>query len=492
MKFLARLSLIIILTATVTGISVHAAEPSPETVLETMKKASDFMANTVSNRGGYVYIYSADLTRQWGEIPARPTQIWTQPPGTPTVGLMYLRAWQVTGEEIFLEYAEMAADALAAGQHRAGGWNYLIDFDMPGIEEWYETSASRNWGFEEYYHYYGNCTFDDDATYEPANFLLQLYHATTGMEFLRPLQKSLEFVLEAQYPNGAWPQRYPLKYDYPHDGHPDYTHYYTFNDGVIHNNIMLLMDAWNKLGDERYREAAVRGMYFYITSQLPKPQGGWAQQYTMDMKPGAARTYEPAAVSVHSTLSNIRDLYTFYGMTGDRRFLRPIPDAIDWLERSVLSTDPSDDYTHAGFYEPGVNLPLYYHFEGAGPEDHEYEINHEREGAWWYRKSATVNIGRLRDEYERHSAMSPGEATAAYELRRKREQQPERPSPGEVAEIIDALDSRGAWVTREAIRDTRNGMLSDAPAENIQAISIRVFLNNMNTLVDYLAVSKEN
>jgi len=453
-------------------------------VLAAMKKAASFMADTVSTRGGYVYMYSKDLSRRWGEIPARETQIWCQPPGTPAVGMMFLEAYRVTGEEEFLRYAERAADALVWGQHPSGGWHYLIDFDMPGIRKWYEETASRCWGWEEYYHYYGNCTFDDSATYAPARFLLELYTTTLDPKYRTPLLKALGFVLEAQYPNGGWPQRYPLMYDFPHDGIADYTHYYTFNDGVIRNNVMLLFEAWEKLGNEEYLKAARRGMDFYIISQLPEPQAGWAQQYTMDMKPGAARTYEPAAVSTHRTVRNIRDLMIFYTMTGDRRYLNPIPSAIEWLRNSVINTDPSAGYTHAGFYEPGTNEPLYYHFKGTCPEDHTWWIDHDRTGAWWYRKSAKPDIEGLEREYERVSALTPEQALAEYRASKEKKTTP-KPDTAEVERIISSMDSRGAWITEMRVRKYDKGMLK-VPPDIIEGIDIRVFLKNMNTLMDSL------
>ena len=52
-----------------------AAEPKEKDVLAAMKKAAGFMVNTVSTNGGYVYMYSEDLSQQWGEVPARKTQI---------------------------------------------------------------------------------------------------------------------------------------------------------------------------------------------------------------------------------------------------------------------------------------------------------------------------------------------------------------------------------------------------------------------------------
>ncbi|MCD6308820.1 MAG: pectate lyase, partial [Candidatus Latescibacteria bacterium] len=110
----------------------HAVEPTKTEALAAMRAAAAFMADSVSTHGGYVYQYTADLTDRWGEIPARPTQIWTQPPGTPTVGMMLLDAFRATGDSLFLDCAERAADALVWGQHPAGGWHYLVDFDMPG------------------------------------------------------------------------------------------------------------------------------------------------------------------------------------------------------------------------------------------------------------------------------------------------------------------------------------------------------------------------
>jgi len=55
-----------------------AAEPTREEVLTAMKKATRFMREDVAVRGGYVWVVSEDLSRRWGEVPARPSQIWLQ------------------------------------------------------------------------------------------------------------------------------------------------------------------------------------------------------------------------------------------------------------------------------------------------------------------------------------------------------------------------------------------------------------------------------
>ena len=234
--------------------SLYAA-PTEKQVLSAMQKASDFLANKVANRGGYVWVYSPDLSKRYGELPARPTQIWAQG-ATPEMGMVFLDAYKAIGDERYLVYAKKAANALIWGQHPLGGWHYLIDFDMSGLEQWYRDVFSKcKWGTQEYYHYYGNCTFDNDATAGPTRFLLALYMTPLDPAYREPLLKALDFILMAQYPDGGWPQRYPLRYEFVHEGLPDYTSNYTYNDGVIINNINLLFRAYEQLGNEEYRKA---------------------------------------------------------------------------------------------------------------------------------------------------------------------------------------------------------------------------------------------
>jgi PelA/Pel-15E family pectate lyase len=459
----------------------NSAPDPKQQALETMRKAADFMMNTVSTRGGFVWNYSADLSERWGEVPARPSQIWVQG-ATNGVGELFLEAWRATGDPVYLGYAKRVADAIVAGQHPAGGWHYFIDFDMPGIRKWYDEVASKCWGWEEYYHYYGNCTFDDDATTSSAEFLLHLYLETLDPAYRAPLLKALDFVLEAQYPLGGWPQRYPLSYEYPHDGHPDYTAYYTFNDNAIPNCIFLLVEAWEKLGDERYYEAARRGMDFYLASQGPEEQAGWGSQHGMDLLPAAARSYEPAAYSPSGTVSRIGELETFYRITGDRRYLRPIPAAIAWLERSVVNTDPARPYTHGRFHEIGTDKPLIAHREGTSQENGRYYVDYNFENPITHMgMTARIDIAAVKREYERVKALTPAQARAEYQARREARDRPHQANPEQVKALAGSLDSRGAWVTDLRIpnyADTIKGARRE-----LKGISTATFTANMRTLI---------
>ncbi len=465
-----------------------AQPPTAEETLTIMKKASGFMVNTVSCRGGYLWNYAADLSDQWGEAPARKSQVWVQG-GTPPMGECFLRAWEATGDVFFLRASEQAADALVYGQLPSGGWHYVIDFDPAGLPEWYETVFSRfKWGMEEYRHLWGNGTYDDDNTQGATRFLLHLYRATGKPEYGEALQRALGFMLQSQYPNGAWPQRYPLQYEFAHDGLADYTSYYTLNDNSMRDILFTLVEAWETLGDERCWDAARRGVDFIIAAQLGESQAGWAEQYDRNMQPAWARTHEPSGVMPRQTVDCIGILQRFYLMTGDSRYLRPIPPAIEWLKRSASEDMGNGRYRLARYYEVGTNTPIYQHKTdrvndlGYGL----YEYNDDPtgvSGGWVFTE---VNIGALEKEYARVSAISPEQARANYEGRRTASRDHSGGgNAARAAELIRSLDSRGAWVEEVSVFDTTVTMTALDPRKTIRGIAVSSFIKNMDALGEY-------
>ncbi|MHB9028646.1 MAG: pectate lyase [Candidatus Latescibacterota bacterium] len=473
--------------------SAFAAAPTEKEVSAAMRKASDFMLNTVSCRGGYLWSYAADLSDQWGEAPARKSQIWVQG-ATPEIGECFLRVYRATGDEYYLRAAEKAADALIYGQHPSGGWHYVIDFEPQGLKDWYEKVFSKfRWGMEEYRHNWGNCTYDDDNTQGATRFLLHLFMTTHKPEYGAALRTALDFMLKSQYPNGAWPQRYPLRYEFAHDGLPDYTHYYTLNDNSMRDILFTLIEAWEQLGDERYREAARRGADFIIAAQVGEPQTGWAEQYDLDMQPTWARTHEPAGLMPRQTVDCIGILQRFYLMTGDRRYLKPIPDAIKWMRNSAFVDMGNGRFQLARYYEAGTNKPIYQH-KTEKVNELGYGIYHYDSdstgvsGGWIFTE---VNIGALEKEYARVSAIPPERAAADYDRRRLEQFAPRRNgregggNAARTAELIAALDSRGAWVEDIRVFDVATTMQLEDPRKTIKGIAVSSFIENMGTLANY-------
>ena len=76
-----------------------------------MKRATTFMVEKVAYKGGYVWSYLPDMSRRWGEMEAKPTMIWIQPPGTPSMGHLFLDAYHATGDEYYYRAAEQVASA---------------------------------------------------------------------------------------------------------------------------------------------------------------------------------------------------------------------------------------------------------------------------------------------------------------------------------------------------------------------------------------------
>ena len=475
------IGIVTILGLTASGAS---AAPSREDVAAAMKRAADFMMNTVSTRGGFVEKYTEDLSDRWGEIPARDSMIWVQDPGTVSVARTHLDAYKVTGDAAFLRAAERGANALVWGQHPAGGWHYFIDFDAAGVDEWYEKVAQKCWGWEEFYHNHGNGTFDDYTTIGAASFLLDLYMTTLDPKYRVPLLKAVDFVLDAQGPAGGWPQRYP-----PTAEHPDYTSCYTINDGVTAYNIFFLLRACRELGDPAYREAALRGMDFVVISQRGLPQAGWGQQHDMNLEPAGARNFEPKGMAPSTTVANIKYLETFYKITGDRKYLRGIPDALTWLDKARLPAGHSDQgHTHAQFVEIGTDRPLYAHREGTSIDQGRYWVDSEPGNfPGHYGMQLRIDVAALRAEYERVFALTPEQAMAKYAAEQNTKPATPKVSPEAVQKLIDSMNERGAWGEELSAPDYTDW--KQKPRRHFRGISTRTYTKNMQTFVNYLKAS---
>lgn len=505
------------------GFPAIAQKTKPSsTAQQAMLNATKFMVENVSTNGGYVGLYLEDLSRRWGELEAYNTMIWVQNPGTVDMGNVFLDAYKVTKDEYYYKAAEKAAKALIWGQHTSGGWNYMIDFaGNASNKNWYQTIGKNAWGFEEHNHYYNNATFDDEVTSNAARFLLRMYLEKLDVSFKPALDKAISFIIKSQYPLGGWPQRYPLKYDYPHGNFEDYTSFYTYNDDVIKANIDFLIDCYLTLGEARFVDPIQRAMNFYIISQQGNLQAGWGQQYDMELKPTHARSYEPPALLPGQTYSNIMSLIQFYEHTGDRKFIARIPDAIQWLESIRLpeSETLNGRYTHPVFVEQGTNKQLYAHRTGTGIRDGHY---------WWdynsdnpllhYGAKTKLNMERLKEEYKQVNALSPEDASKNSPLKTEKFKGQELPqryfdaklsAPGQIPDerpvkvIIDKLDDKYRWLTQHewgsrpysisttgeesnTARDSDAGGSAIRDASEQQYISVREYLKNMNVLINYL------
>ena len=494
---------------------------------DVMLRATKFMANEVSTNGGYVWYYAADLSRRWGEMEAFDTMIWVQGGGTVSAGHTLLEAFQATGNEYFYNAAEKTATALMVGQSQEGGWNYMIDFaGEESLKKWYNTIGKNGWRLEEFQHYYGNDTYDDHVTSDAARFLLKMYLQKKDPKYKAALDKAINFILKSQYPIGGWPQRYPLKYDFKKFDHPDYSSYFTFNDNVIWENINFLIQCYQLLGDTRFLDPIYRGMNFYLRSQ--QSNGAWGQQYTMSMEPAGARTYEPSAYLPSTTLQNCYLLMRFYQYTGDPKFLKGIPKAIEWLEKVKLPAHMTAGgrYSHPLYVEPGTEKPIFVHRKGANVTYGAYYTDYNDNNLLAHMVGKrNIDIQRLKEEYARISAIPSEQAIKNSPLKSgnlqrvasnfflNRDNAPDfRVNELQVKKIINSLDNRNRWLVKHVMisnpykGDGQNKELTDeyattfvgdetdtSPYRDVsekEYISTPEYIKNMRILINFINSTK--
>jgi len=433
----------------------HAQSLDRAPVIAAMKRATLFMVDKVAYKGGYVWSYLPDLSRRWGEMEARPTMIWIQPPGTPSMGHLFLDAYHATGDDYYYRAAEQVASALALAQHPSGGWNYIADFaGEASLREWYDTIGRNAWRLEEFQHYYGNATFDDAGTAESAKFFLRLFVAKKDPKYRAPLDKVIKFILDSQYPIGVWPQRFPRAAPASLHGLPDYTSFATFNDDVAAENMDFLLMCYQALGDAKLLDPIVRGMNAFIATQMGPPQPGWGLQHTLDLQPAGARTYEPNALVTHTTAGNIALLIRFYRLTGETKFLARIPEVLDWLEKLALPAGVAPPgRTHPTFVELGSNEPLYVHREGSNVFNGRYYVDKNPKGTIvHYNSFRAVDVPGLRKQYDAAKSTPPSEVVRTSPLKLGAGKVPlpkyhtVTGAAGDAAKVIAGLNAEGYWL----------------------------------------------
>lgn len=227
-----------------------------------------------------------------------------------------------------------------ASQEAATVASNLISFQTPA-GGWSKNSAigaaprPPGMGFgESRAHYRG--TFDNGATTSPLEFLGRIAMAQDHPAARESFSRGLAYVFQAQYPNGAWPQVYPLEGGY-HDNA-------TFNDGTMIHVLEFLHDVAD--GDynfvaredrERARKAIEGGRGFILRSQViqdGEPTVWCAQHDPLTLRPARARSYEWASLSGGESAEIVLYLMERAGRSDEVR--RAIASAHRWFESNAI------------------------------------------------------------------------------------------------------------------------------------------------------------
>jgi PelA/Pel-15E family pectate lyase len=457
-----------------------------------LRRAVEFFRNEVAVHGTYLWRYSEDLARREGEGVASATRGWVQPPGTPSVGGVFLTAHTATGEGYYLEAARETAHGLRRGQLASGGWTYVLEFDPVERRKF----AFRDGGKPTARNV---TTLDDDTTQAALRFLMHTDHALgfKDAQIHECVQYALESLLKAQYPNGGWPQGYdrfpdpelhPVKKAaYPETwsrtwpGSEQYWQRYTLNDNALATTIETMFEAGRIYGSPapgndftnlaaRCRAAAQKAGDFLLLAQMPDPQPAWAQQYDFNMQPAWARKFEPPAVTGGESHGVMKMLLQVSRETGQRKYLEPIPRALDYLRRSRLP-----DGRLARFYELRTNKPLYF--------TKDYQLTYDdRDMPTHYAFKVSDGTDAIARDYERLKALAPDQLVPVVQ---KKPASSGAAMAAQVKTVLSAQDARGRWVEGGGLRYHR-------PLDpTVRVIRCDTFIRNVEILSRYLEATRE-
>lgn len=250
-------------------------------------------------------------------------------------------------------------------QTPSGGWAKSIDLQtrarLPG-----EKFAGGGSGWS----YVG--TFDNGATVTELRLLARAGEAGGA------LHRGLEYVLRAQYPNGGWPQVYPLMGGY-HGA-------ITLNDEAMVNVLRLLRDIASGRADfsnvdtgllARASAALDRGIGCLLAMQIHGT--GWAQQHdARTLAPAAARAYEPVALATAESAGVMRFFMELDAPSPE--VIAAVHGAAKWLRKVAIP----DSASWSRFCEIGTDRPIFGDRDGSIHFDVKEISAERREGYAWF------------------------------------------------------------------------------------------------------------
>lgn len=239
--------------------------------------------------------------------------------------------------------ARVVALNIVSFQTPAGGWGKNVDRNGPARQRGQHYIADDHTpGLpvqREAWSYVG--TIDNDATTTELRFLARVLAQTPAAEggaYRESFLKGLRYLLNAQYPNGGFPQNYPLEGGY-HDA-------ITFNDNAMGSVVTLLDEIGAGKGDYAFvpaalaaeaRAASAKAVKMILAAQIvvAGQRTGWCQQHDpVTLAPVGARNFEPPSL----TSSESASLLVLLMQQPD-----PAPDTVAavraaaaWLQRVAL------------------------------------------------------------------------------------------------------------------------------------------------------------
>jgi PelA/Pel-15E family pectate lyase len=296
-----------------------SAAPAPASVIGTNPPAESITKERIAQLPSVEqHAWQVYLDRSWrqrqadkdflsAEMKRSGLSKFQAPPESPaarSIPLNHEPSWYASNE------ARHIADVIVSFQTPAGGWGKNIDMSKeqrrPG-EAFTSNNLSRFLASGDFdipreadWNYVG--TIDNDATTTQMRFLARTVSALKTKDrapFRSAFLRGMNYLFEAQFPNGGWPQVWPLEGGY-HDA-------ITYNDDAMINVMELMRHIADGEGEysfvpgkirKRAASSFARGIQCVFATQI-KVNGKrtiWPQQDdALTLQPVSARNFEPPA-----------------------------------------------------------------------------------------------------------------------------------------------------------------------------------------------------
>jgi len=326
--------------------------------------------------------------------------------------------------------ARHIADVVVSFQTPAGGWSKNTDFtqqlrapgEMFGAENgslWlgvndFDAPADTHWS------YVG--TFDNDATTTELHFLAKVIAATgtNNAAWRAAFLRGLDYVFAAQYPNGGWPQVWPLQGGY-HDA-------VTFNDDAMLHVIEFLRDVAGGQAEFSFVTPEVRakaeagwrhGVDCILAAQIVAngKLTAWGQQVdALTLQPASARNYEMPSVTSSESATIVLFLMQLPEPTAKE--IAAVHAACAWFDKTKIEGKafrvvgkesrklvdaPGNGPIWARYYEVGTDRPVFGDRDKTIHDDVNEISRERRKGYGWFKDTPK----RVLEHYQKWAKLHP-------------------------------------------------------------------------------------
>lgn len=310
------------------------------------------------------------------------------------------------------------ADNLLLAQKDIGGWSKNLPFHHQLTDE---QKAKFLQGKSEV-----GATFDNGATITELRFLAKVFGHHKKEKYRNAIVKGIEYIFEAQYKNGGWPQFFPSR----RADEVTYSDHITYNDNAMVNIMYFLRDIIDEVEiikdlrlnpslKEKAQQAYDLGIDCILNTQIVvdgQPTVWCAQHDEITLAPAKARSYELESFSGAESIRILKFLMSIEQPSDE--ILAAIDGGIQWLEEVKIEgvrlekrknnegksdrfvvADPSAEPLLARFYDLKTRKPFFCDRDGVKKYSLA-EIGYERRNGYsWYTSFPSEMVNEWKDRH---------------------------------------------------------------------------------------------